>query len=125
MSAKANRIALAAIKAKLGTAPESVNPWRLMTVPLIAYHLGSWHKKTKFSLMDHYARGAGWEKSGAVAHALQHDRKLFNGRHQAAVARMFGERGVELDSASDDAKALAMFQLIDEAERAGVPLESG
>jgi hypothetical protein len=125
MSAKANRIALAALKAKLGAAPEPVNKWALVMVNVVAFHLGGWTPKTKHSMAEHYAKAAEWPSTAAMARALQSDHAAFNERHQAALRRMFAARGVDLDSAGDDAKSLAMYQLIDEAERAGCALESG
>jgi hypothetical protein len=125
MSAKANRIAIAELRAKLGNTPEPVDPWAFVPLYLIAFHLGGWKPDTKHSVAEHYCKGAEWSSGMAMADALHRDPATFNEHQHAAMVRMFAARGVDLDTASAEANSKLMFELISEAEKAGCPLGLG
>jgi hypothetical protein len=51
---------------------------------------------------------------------MHSDQELRPERHHAALVRMFGARGVDLDAGDPDKRDLVMLDLIDEADKGGI-----
>ena len=104
---------------------EPSRPFQFIATKLVAFHLGGWRADTKESVAFHYARGAGWESQRAMAAALRDPGSdAWNEKHLAALRRMFGARGADLDG-DPDKRELVMLALIDEADKAGMILDDG
>jgi hypothetical protein len=99
------------------------SPWPMIFHKLIAFHLGKWDRQTD-SAAEAYARATGWttpenRNMQAMQAAMMRDDPLYDERYQAALRRMFAERGVELGR-EDDREVLGA--LIAEARAGGMSL---
>jgi len=113
--------------AKLAKTPvpkpyQPLKRFQFIALSLVAYHLGGWRADGKESIREAYARGAGWESPRQMDEAMRHDLDAWNERHHAALVKMFGARGVDLDGGDPDKRDLVMLALIDEADKGGINL---
>lgn len=122
---KQNCKALADLRAMLPVVGEPPDPFEFIALSLVAYHLGGWRRDTIQSVVEHYCRGAEWPTVAAMQSALANDLDAWNDKHQAALRKMFGARGHDLETGSPDAMRVVFVQLIDEADKADMPLEMG
>jgi hypothetical protein len=101
--------------------PKPVSPWPMVFHKLIAFHLGAWDRE-KDAPVEAYARATGWttpenRSTMAMQAAMRSGDPLYNERYQAALRRMFAERGADIDS---DDMSDVLGKLIAEAEAGGM-----
>jgi hypothetical protein len=112
---------LAALEAARPVERKPVSPWPMVFHKLIAFHLGQWDRQ-KDAPVEAYARATGWttpenRSTLAMQAAMGSGDPVYNERYQAALRRLFAERGVDLDG---DGMPEVLGKLVVEAEAGGM-----
>jgi hypothetical protein len=117
---------LAQRRAKLAKTPvptlyEPPNLWPAVMLACIGYHLGGWRRDGKHSLAECSWQPLGFGSYAAMQAAISGRGDDFNEHYRLGVEKLLASRGASLDG-DRDRLDLVVFALIDEADKAGVPM---
>jgi hypothetical protein len=95
------------------------NPWPSVMLACIGYHLGGYRQDGQKSIAE--CSPLGFESYASMQKSIHGAGDDFNEYYRAGVAKLLASRGASLDG-DPDKRDLIIFALIDEADKAGVPM---